>query len=55
MLPFSGAMPDGVSSASGKFIWKGDPVLGTRLSCGGMYPEVQTEPQMAPVPILLTL
>ena len=49
MLPFSGAMLNGVSSSAGKFIWKVDPVFGTRLSCGGMYPEVHTEPQTAPV------
>ncbi len=33
MLLFSGAMPLGVLSSPGKSIWKGDPVLGKRLSC----------------------
>ena len=31
-LSFAGAMPRGVAACPGKFIWKGDPAGGTRLS-----------------------
>lgn len=35
MLPLSGAISLGVASSPGKFIWNGEPVFGTRLSCIG--------------------
>lgn len=52
MLLFIGAMPFGVLSSPGKSIWKGDPVLGKRLSCAATSnDEAQMTPPRKDIPV----